>query len=262
MITHNAFDVSGPDYFSLFEGDDIVEPQEAARVQESTFIPYSFLPNCGMNQRYFSLESADQHSSISAIRRRIGAVPHLVAEETQSHQPPQSAHQGTELKTYFDDEFATYYFVPLSPPLSFGEVNRFVERFQVEGGYCGLSCGRKLKLKNLTKESSAEERCDIIALTKNPLQVKHEAHFVTCWDAFRGKYFNSKINQSVKDWQSRQAEACEHITVELKAKIKEWNYGSFMIADESMLLTLGYSEEKAKQMHLLALFYKRVPIQQ
>ena len=177
---------------------------------------------------------------------------------------PSSPFQLTRMETYFDEELRTHYFVPIS----FNEVSAFVEKIQTEGNYCGLTCSRKTRLKNLTKQGGPVERCDIIALTKSPQQVRYEAKSVAVsQDAFQSlraiweKHFHSEENLLVKTWQTNQVHAIDLIMRELPSKIEKWHYDSFMIADERILLRLEYPRESAKKMHMLVLFYKKVPVQ-
>ncbi len=297
--TWTTLDLVKSDTYSPVERRDISELQETARVKKKDLFPFFMPPpplspiaECReeMPQRRVYQESINEQ-----VKRRFDKImfnsptfnlihckdvqpeglqdapPQAISqpEDTQEPQPSlalcqpkPSEIQTTELKTFFDPEYNSYYF----KPIPFGEVARFVENFQVEGGYSGLCCGRLRKLKNLTKSGYPEERCDIIALTKDRRQVEYEAKIT------KGNFVLGIIknicdgctdfqSRSVKKWQAKQAEACGQIVEALQTKKEEWHYDSFMIADEKMLIELGYIEEDAKKIHLLALFYKKVPMQ-
>jgi hypothetical protein len=277
------------------EREDIAELKETARVKRQDLIPFFtpslhvFLPKTEEKrpQRLFHKESLDERSKRRfariffrnptleltqwkgvPIKRPLAPPP--TKETTPKREPALSLSpapiplQHTELKTYFDRDFGKWYFVP--PP--WDVVTRFFDTFQAEGGYCKITCTRITKSKNPHKPNSPEERCDLIALTKDPRQVKYESQSDTSGLDILGiintllrTHIESPTTKSVKEWQANQEKANGHLMEQLPKKIKEWNYDSFMIAGEKLLLKLGYTKEAAMSMHLLALFYKQVPME-
>jgi hypothetical protein len=284
--------------YSPDEREHITEVQDTAREKNDlipfyTLFPQSFLADCrdSKQQRLVRQEPLDVQ-----VKRRFykitfssptlnlihctdvpssdqDAFPQTISREEEikeTLQPslavrPMPIESNTELETFFDPDFKLHYF----KPVPFGQVTSFVEDYQVQGGYSGLSCGRLMILKNLTKKDCPKERCDTIALTKDHRQVEYEAKMGTSNGFLLGpltSFFNQCtepfLTRLVKKWQANQAAACEHIMQALQDKKEQWHYDSFMIADESRLKELGYTLEEAKKMHLLALFYKKVPMLQ
>lgn len=161
-------------------------------------------------------------------------------------------------------------------------MDEFIETYQVEGEYWGVSEARAQTMKNSSLQGRPKQPCDIICLLKKPAQLSFEAQeeerknrsLVTIFFEQLENIRNSfsvelvplrSFRKLMEELKRKQEDLVPHLSLALQQKLQtSWKnaYDSFLICGENELLDLGYSKEIAKKMHALVLFYKPVPIVQ
>lgn len=115
-----------------------------------------------------------------------------------------------------------------------------------EGGYRGAGINKEQKLPN-PKRSNRHLCCDVIYFRKTQQQIFFETKG---WKSFLGATFNI-LNNLKEDQEVLK----EKIKSYVKENYKNWNYDHFAF-HPSPKSEKWFSEEDAKEIHALILFYK------